>query len=259
MSFSSLYVGATGVIAHGDRMQVVANNLANVSTLGYKKSDALFGDLMSKQMTSGSAQYEGGTNYTSQIGMGVAVADVRNIFKEGGLESTATVTDLAITGQGFFGVRNTAQAGAAGASHYTRAGAFRFNNDAYMVDPHDFRLQGYAVNREDGSIATSVSDIQLPYEDVVVDGREVRVVRSDPKATSEIDMITTLDAKSTDHFTSSTDPFFGLLNAYNGSLSNASTPFGDSLPTYSSSLKVYDSVSAAGQDQNPARACSRSS
>lgn len=242
MSFSSMYVGATGVKAHGTRMQVVANNLANVNTLGYKKGEALFGDLMSKQMASGGGQYEGGANFSSQIGLGVGVSEVRNIFKEGGLTSTRTVTDLAITGHGFFGVRDPGGTGAGGggASHYTRAGAFRFNKEGYMVDPHGFRLQGYEVNRDTGDVSGSVSDIQLPYDDVTIDGETVRVVRSDPKATTSIDMITNLDAKATDHYTNESNPFFAMLNAYDATLSNASSPFGTDLPAYSSSLQVYD-------------------
>ncbi|WP_319469396.1 flagellar hook protein FlgE [uncultured Pseudodesulfovibrio sp.] len=240
MSFSSMYVGATGVIAHGDRMQVVANNLANVSTVGYKKADALFSDLMSKQAATTGGQYQGGACFNSQIGTGVAVAEIRNIFQEGGLQNTNTNTDIAITGQGFFGTRNTHQSGSAGATHYTRAGAFRFNNEAYMVDPHDFRLQGYEVDRETGQIATNLSDIQLPYEDTIIDGQEVRVVRSEPKATSSVEMLVTLDAKASDQYQSYSNPFFALLEGYDGTLESGK-PFGAALPAYSSSLNVYDS------------------
>lgn len=241
MSFSSLYVGATGVIAHGDRMQVVGNNLANVNTVGYKKADAQFTDFLSKQMASGGAQYESGAFSSSQIGMGVSIGEIRNIFKEGGLENTDTITDLAITGNGFFGVRKAASdaTAGAGASHYTRAGTFRFNNEAYLVDPHDFRLQGYAVDRETGEVATSVSDIQLPYEDLTINGQTTRLVRSDPRATTSVDMVTNLDALASDQYTSATNPFFAMLEAYDGSQDDAN-PFGTKLPAYSSSLSVYD-------------------
>lgn len=235
-----MYVGATGVVAHGERMQVVGNNLANVSTVGYKKADAQFADLYSRQVTAGAAEYPTGATTSSQMGMGVAVGEIRNIFKEGGLESTRTVTDLAITGNGFFGVRDTSGTVAAGASHYTRAGNFRFNNDAYLVDPHDFRLQGYAVDRETGEVSATVSDVQLPYEDITVDGQDTRVVRSDPRATTSLEMVTNLDALAGDVYTSASNPFFAMLEAYDGSLSNASSPFGDDLPAYSSSLDVFD-------------------
>lgn len=242
MSFSSLYVGATGVIAHGDRMQVVGNNLANVSTIGYKKSDALFGDLMSQTMATGGSQSESGAMSFSQIGKGVAVSQIRNIMTEGGLENTSQFTDLAITGNGFFGVRKaTGLATATGASHYTRAGAFLFNNEAYLVDPHDYRVQGYAVDRITGEVSTTISDVQLPYEDIVIDGVETRVIRSEPLPTSQVEMVTNLDAVATDGITSETDPFFALLAAYNADETENEVPFtGDNLPSYSSGLVVYD-------------------
>ena len=241
MSFSSLYIGATGVVAHNANMQVVANNIANTSTVGYKKADMQFGDLISQQVATGGAQYESGSHFVSQKGKGVGISEIRTIFNEGGLENTGTVTDLAITGNGFFGIRNTAIAGSTGASQYTRAGAFRFNNDAYLVNAQDYRLQGYAVDRETGQVSTTVSDIQLPYDDMVIDGQDTRVVRSEPRATSSLEMITNLDHLATEQYTSVSNPFFAMLESYDATLSNSSSPFGNNLPAYSSSLDVYDS------------------
>lgn len=235
MGFGSLYVGATGVVAHGDRMQVVANNLANVNTVGFKKSEAYFADLMSQQVAGASARYSSGANYVSQMGRGVALGEVRHIFKEGSLENSTTVTDLAVTGQGFFGVRGADSA----ETFYTRAGNFRFDNDAYLVNPSDLRLQGYQVDRETGQVSAAISDVQLPYEDVSVGDRTVRVVRSLPRATTSLEMVSNLDFSSTDNFTSSTDPFFAMLESYDATLSNGA-PFGGASPAYSSSLNVYD-------------------
>ncbi|CCH49647.1 flagellar hook protein FlgE [Pseudodesulfovibrio piezophilus] len=242
MSFSSLYIGATGVIAHGDRMQVVSNNLANVDTIGYKKSDALFADLISKQMAGGGAEYQSGAKYASQIGMGVGMGEIRNVFEEGALESSNTVTDLAITGNGFFGIRDANGTGSSSdSSYYTRAGAFRFDNEAYLVNPQGYRLQGYAVDRETGEVAAAASDVQLPYEDIVVDGVATRLIRSEPLATSSVQMVTNLDAMAGDTYSSSSNPFFAMLEAYDASSNeNASSPFGNNLPAYSTSLNVYD-------------------
>lgn len=241
MSFSSLYVGATGVVAHNASMQVVSNNLANVSTTGYRRADAQFGTLMSQQLATGSAQYDGGSYSMSQIGKGVAVSEIRTIFDEGGLENTNTATDLAIQGNGFFGVSNPyGTTGATGATNFTRAGAFRFNNEAYLVDPHGYRLQGFAVDRETGEVAAAASDIQLPYEDITVNGEDTRVVQSEPRATTSFEMVTNLDHTAADVFGSYETPFFAMLSNYNANLSNASTPFGDTLPEYSSSITCYD-------------------
>ena len=241
MSFGSMYVGATGVVAHNTRMQVVSNNLANVSTIGFKRADALFGDLISQQLGSGSATYESGAHYVSQIGKGVAVSDIRTIFTDGALETTNTVTDLALSGEGFFGVNDPNGAGGTtGPSHYTRAGAFRFNNDAYLVDAHGYRLQGYAIDPETGELAAAASDVQLPYEDVVINGETTRLVRSDPFATTSVEVVTNLDHTAADLFSNGVNPFFSLLSAYQANQSNASTPFGGELPAYSTAISVYD-------------------
>ncbi len=242
-----MYVGATGVVAHGDRMQVVGNNLANVSTVGYKKADAQFADLMSTQASTGSAYYQSGAVLGSQIGMGVGIGEIRNIFREGGLENTNTTTDLAITGQGFFGLRKAdgANTSSAKATHFTRAGNFRFNKEAYLVDPHGYRLQGYSVDRKTGVVSSTLSDVQLPYKDVTVDGVTTRQIRSDPKTTTEIEMTLNLDALAPDVHKSDSNPFFSLLKSYESTQSNAATPFGASPPEFSSSLKVYDEEGTA--------------
>ena len=239
MSFSSLYVGATGVVAHNASMQVIANNLANVSTVGFKRADILFGDLISQQLATGSSQSDSGAHFASQIGKGVGISQIRTVFTGGPLENTDTVTDLAIAGEGFFGISDPLSP-IAGASHYTRAGAFRFNNEAYLVNAHDYRLQGYAYDAENDVWATTVSDIQLPYEDIVVDGQTTRLVRSDPFATSSVEVVTNLDHTAADLFANSSSPLFAMLEAYNANQSNASSPFGGALPEYSTSISVYD-------------------
>ncbi|MEZ7198353.1 flagellar hook protein FlgE [Pseudodesulfovibrio karagichevae] len=235
MSFGSMYVGATGVIAHSQGMQVLANNLANVDTVGYKRSNILFGDLMSQQVASGSAKYDSEAMRISQMGMGVGVSAIRGIFTDGPLSSSTTSTDLALTGQGFFGVTDSS-----GAIRYTRAGGFRFDNEAYLVNPQGYRLQGFAYNQDTKTWDTAVSDIQLPYEDIVVDGKSARVVRSEPRATSSIEIVTQLDHSATSQISSQNNPFFAMLEAYNANQSNAGSPFGSDRPQYSTSMDVYD-------------------
>jgi flagellar hook protein FlgE len=230
-----MYVGATGVIAHSQGMQVLANNLANVDTIGYKRSNILFGDLMSQQVASGSATYDSGAVRTSQIGMGVGVSAIRGIFTDGPLSSSTASTDLALSGQGFFGVSDSS-----GTMRYTRAGGFRFNTEAYLVNPQGYRLQGFAYDQETKTWGTSVSDIQLPYEDVTVDGQVARVVRSEPLATSSVEVVTQLDRTANSQISNENNPFFAMVEAYNANLSNAATPFGDARPQYSTSIDVFD-------------------
>ncbi len=238
MSFSSMYVGATGVVAHNASMQVVANNLANVSTTGYKRADVQFGTLMSQQLGTSGSQNQSGSYAMSQMGKGGGCVRNQDHIQTWSVREYQYVHRSCHFRAGFFGVRNVNGAGS-GASNYTRAGAFRFNNEAYLVDAHDYRLQGYAIDRETGEVATGVR-YTAPYEDVVVDGETVRLVRSEPLATSSVEMVTNLNHSAADLFTDSNNPMFSMLEAYNSSLSNASTPFGGDLPEYSSSITVYD-------------------
>ncbi|WP_319583020.1 flagellar hook-basal body complex protein [uncultured Pseudodesulfovibrio sp.] len=235
MSFGSMYVGATGVIAHSQGMQVLANNLANVSTVGYKRSNILFGDLMSQQVASGSATYDSQAVRISQMGMGVGVSAIRGIFTDGALSSSTESTDLALSGQGFFGITDDT-----GAIRYTRAGGFRFNNEAYLVNPQGYRLQGFAYDREADAWDTAVSDIQLPYEDITVDGQTARVVRSEPQATSSVELVTQLDHTAASQISDDNNPFFAMVSAYHANQSNASSPFGTAEPQYSSAMDVFD-------------------
>ena len=101
--FSSMYTGATGVVAHNTMIQVPSNNLANVSTIGFKSSRTLFEDLMYQQGPMGGVLNQDGTSaIQGQIGMGVRVSDIMVNFSQGPLEGGSAVTDLAIGGDGFF-------------------------------------------------------------------------------------------------------------------------------------------------------------
>ena len=231
MGFSSLYIGATGITAHSDQMQVIGNNLANVSTLGYRKSDMLFSNLMYEAL--GGVSYDTGVTQVSQQGLGVGVADVRILYMEGGRETTTTATDLAISGKGFFGL----SASNSDDVYYSRAGSFRFDSNAYLVDPNGLRVQGYAVDRTTNTVSGTISDVILPYEDAVVDGQTIRVVQSDPRATSLATVVTNLDYAAADTITSSSNPFFAMLAAYDGTEN-----FGGLSPAYTTSMEVYDEM-----------------
>jgi flagellar hook protein FlgE len=94
----SLYSGVSGLNANASAMSVIGNNIANANTTGFKTSRSIFGDLLSSQIS--------GSGGTSQIGRGVGLAVVDNIFSQGTLENTETNTDLAIEGPGMFIVSN---------------------------------------------------------------------------------------------------------------------------------------------------------
>lgn len=127
---SALWAGISGLNAASKQLDVVANNLANVNTLGFKGDTAFFSDVLSSSIS-------GGSSGTLQVGRGVAVADVQTQFGSGSFESTGNATDAAIDGDGFFMVND-----AEGATYYTRAGAFHLDANGDLVDINGYYLQG---------------------------------------------------------------------------------------------------------------------
>jgi flagellar basal-body rod protein FlgG len=133
----SLYTAATGLSAQQFNLDVLANNLANVSTAGFKASRANFQDLIYQaQNLPGAAT---GTNSSlptgSQVGLGVSAGYTTTINTQGTLQNTGNNTDLAISGDGYFKILMPD-----GSNAYTRAGNFSVDATGKLVTP-----QGYAV------------------------------------------------------------------------------------------------------------------
>jgi len=135
----ALFTAATGMIAQQLNLDVIANNLANVNTNGYKKSRADFQSLMYQIAEEpGTSQNQTGTSPTGiQVGLGVRPAAVGKLFSQGDFQSTGNNLDMAIEGEGFFQVTTPA-----GDTVYTRNGAFKINengelvtSDGYLVEP----------------------------------------------------------------------------------------------------------------------------
>ncbi len=126
----SLFTSATGMIAQQLNLDVVANNLANVNTPGFKKSRADFQDLMYQIIEEpGTSSAQRGTSPTGvQVGLGVRPAAVGKIHSQGDFESTGNPFDLAIEGDGLYQVTLPN-----GDTAYTRSGAFKLNETGNMV------------------------------------------------------------------------------------------------------------------------------
>ena len=136
---NTLLTGVSGLLAHQRRLDIVANNLANLNTTAYKAQRGVFADSFYetlKSATSGNGVSLGGTN-ANQLGTGVAVAQVTRNMRQGNLEATGQPFDFAIDGSGFFVVSNGTE------SLYTRSGAFSLDQSGYLVDP----ATGFYVNR----------------------------------------------------------------------------------------------------------------
>ena len=139
---NSLYSGVSGLNANANAMSVIGNNIANANTIGFKSSRAIFGDLLSSQIS--------GSGGASQVGRGVGLSIVDNIFGQGTFENTETNTDLAIEGAGFFIVSDPVQGNAG--NFYTRAGAFRFNADGFLINPEGFNVMGYDLDANGNTV-----------------------------------------------------------------------------------------------------------
>jgi flagellar hook protein FlgE len=236
---AALYSGTSGLKAHGESMTVIGNNIANVSTVGFKGSRLHFEDAMSQATTTAAG--------TGQIGRGVQVGTVMADFAQGSLETTTEATDLAIGGKGFFVVSPPGE----GVQYYTRAGNFRFDEDGRLTDPHGYAVQGWKVQNDTNPIAatsttteSSSARIEGVPTDIVLDN-----FQSPPQATSQVDIMTNLDSQSTDKSTSRIDgdnkyntiydphPSFAMFNNWDGT---SEEPLGDGMYTYQTTIKTYD-------------------
>lgn len=137
---SAMYSGVSGINTNSQAMTVIGNNLANTNTVGFKGSRTVFSDLMSSTVF--------GSGGTSQVGRGVGVSRVDSIFSQGTFESTSTNTDLAIEGDGFFMLKEVGN----NTAFYSRAGAFRFNQEGYLVNPEGFQVQGQPFDPATGKV-----------------------------------------------------------------------------------------------------------
>jgi flagellar hook protein FlgE len=190
----------SGLNAASSDLTVTANNIANVATAGFKGSRAEFADLFATSQQGVSA---------TAIGNGVRVSNVSQQFSQGNIDFTDNSLDLAMSGQGFFVLNDN------GALSYTRAGAFQVNNEGYVVNAKQQRLQVYPPLANGGFNTGGMSDLSLSTG------------VSAPQATTNVDVLLNLPASATPPANATFDP------ADTSSFNNAT------------SLTIYDSLGAA--------------
>lgn len=183
----SLYAGVSGLQNHQTRMDVIGNNISNVNTHGFKRGRVNFHDIIS-QTTSGAArpnEQRGGVN-AKQVGLGVSIASIDTIHTQGALQTTNKVSDLAITGDGFFVLRDGNE------TLYTRAGAFDIDRNGVLVNPaNGMRVQGWSPD-ENGffNVAGDVGDLIIPVGS-----------KDEANATAEVEWKCNLDKTATEDAT----------------------------------------------------------
>jgi flagellar hook protein FlgE len=144
---SGMYAAISGLDAHQTMLDVTANNLANVDTVGYKAQSAQFADELSQLVNAatGPNGFSAGTN-PLQVGLGVQVNSIDNVMTAGGVETTGNSTDVAIQGNGFLRVANgnvTTSPPTFDATQYTRAGDLTFNQNGYLTTQTGQFVLGY--------------------------------------------------------------------------------------------------------------------
>ena len=134
----ALTIAATGMSAQQLHVEVIANNIANINTTGFKRARAEFTDLLYQAERLQGTSNRGADNIVpegAQVGLGVRTAAIRNLHVQGSLASTGNRLDMAITGRGWFQVTD-----AAGENLYTRAGAFSKNANGQLVNADGYQL-----------------------------------------------------------------------------------------------------------------------
>jgi len=227
---TSMWAGVTGLMAHGEKMGVVGNNLANVNTVGYKSQRMDFEDLVYANIGTGVG--------TSQLGQGVRPEAILGDFSQGGFETSNEVTDMAVSGSGFFTVRDRNNQ----ATYFTRAGNFRFDQNGFLTDPNHYAVQGWQVDtlnlraeRANGQTVTKV-----PTRGSITDVR-LDTLALAAQATDNVTAVTNLDPRTGSKSTSTTDPAFSLFQNYRYNPTRPTdAPLPDTAFGFQTTLKVYD-------------------
>ncbi len=146
----TLTSGVSALRTFSKGLEVIGNNIANINTTGYKSSQATFADSFSNTLRA-SAPSSGSTSSQSsvQVGTGVQLATIQTNYSQGALNSTGNVTDLGISGKGFFIVKDATS----GTQYATRDGQFRVDDNGYLVTSGGLRVQGL--------VGTGIADIQI--------------------------------------------------------------------------------------------------
>jgi flagellar hook protein FlgE len=164
--FGAMTASVSGLSAQGQAISVISDNLSNTNTTGYKASRSLFKQLVT---TSG----VGGTTYNAG---GTAPTIGRDQKAQGSLTSTSSVTDLAITGNGFFRVASDNVLDNNTTFFYTRAGSFAEDKEGFLVNPDGYYLQGWRTD-SDGNIANVQNLSNIELQSVGVSAQETKELR----------------------------------------------------------------------------------
>jgi flagellar hook protein FlgE len=148
MGFQS---GLSGLNTAAKNLDVIGNNVANATVVGFKSSTTQFADVFANSLVGGGA---------SQVGIGSRVANVAQQFTQGNVTTTSNPLDVAINGKGFFRLDDN------GAITYARNGQFRFDPNGFIVTTEGLNLTGYPVDANGNILPAAPTPIQIDFADV---------------------------------------------------------------------------------------------
>lgn len=165
----SLTSGVQAMSSFVKGIEVIGNNISNINTVGFKGATTRFEDAFSNTLQRGTGNTGLGSNsITQQIGTGSKIATIKTQFSQGSLQTTGGLSDLGVSGEGFFRVRDTLQ----GLEYVTRAGDFRVDDQGYLVTNNGFRVQGLGLTEDEtnadftvasGLDFSNLRDIRIDY------------------------------------------------------------------------------------------------
>ncbi len=201
--FNSLYIGVNGLTAHGDAISVVGDNIANASTVGFKRNRAYFSDMLGGEIN---GQREGG---------GVHLGATQTMFAQGQITSTGNPLDMAISGHGLFVVKG--QHDGQNQTYYTRNGQFSLDSSGYVQNPDGLHLQGYTIG-SDGTRSQAVGDIDLSQRqspaEATTKASMTLNLDSDSDVKAAWDPTSTATATATSNYSTSTTTYDSLGKAH---------------------------------------------
>ncbi len=174
MSFQQ---GLSGLNAAAKNLDAIGNNVANANTVGFKQSQAQFADVYANSLNGGGS---------SQVGLGVKVAQVTQQFSQGNITATNNALDIAINGGGFFRMESN------GEVTYQRNGQFQLDRQGFIVNSSGAKLTGYTANSSGVLSTGSPAPLSISTTDLV------------PSATTTVNAVLNLDSRNA---TPSVTPF----------------------------------------------------
>ncbi|OHW62763.1 flagellar hook protein FlgE [Andreesenia angusta] len=176
----AMYTGVSGLRTHQSKMDVIGNNIANVNTVGYKRSTATFKELFTQTLQGASGAQGGlaGTN-PQQVGLGVTQGATTVIHTQGAAQTTDNPLDAMIDGNSFFMVSN--DPGFLN-RFYTRAGNFQIDEQGTLATPDGYKVLGYKMN-DDGTVSQEPGELIVNKADTM-----------EPTTTKNIDLLGNLNS-----------------------------------------------------------------